>query len=107
MFTKIEQALRTADLFTLAELYLQATKELVAKERAYAQAKLKHLDFSSRTALDKQEFAMLQENPELRQLSEEIAELKALIKCINFCAEQIKLGLAIGRFEKVVQEVLQ
>ncbi len=107
MFAKIEQALKTADLWTLSELYLQATKELVAKEKAYAQAKLKHLDFNSRAALDKQELAMLQENPELRQLSEEIAELKALIKCINFCAEQIKVGLALGKFERVIKEVLQ
>ncbi len=87
----VSEALSNKDTDKLAHIYIQSLRWLNDIENEYNQRLLKQLDFESRTAIDKQEKAILQSSPELQKFPHAISSLKANIRACNFALECIKL----------------
>lgn len=81
----------------LARIYATTLEHLTAIEAIYNKEILNGLDFESRTALDKQEKAILQQDEQLRSLSEYIAQLKAVLRASNFALDCLKLQLRTSK----------
>ena len=90
-FDTLIRALEEGDPTELAKVYVHTLKKLVELEREYNLTKIQKLDFDSRTALDKQELRLLQEDANLRETGEKIAYLKALLRACTFIMEALKL----------------
>ena len=75
----------------LAKVYVNTLKSLVELERKYNLTRIQRLDFESRTALDKQELKLLQEDKSFRETSEKIAHSKALLRACGFVMDALRL----------------
>ena len=91
IFSLVLDALRDGDCKELTKVYIYTLRRLVELEQKYALAKIQRLDFENRTALEKQEFKLLQEDEKLRELNKDIAYLKAVLKACTFALEALKL----------------
>ena len=80
----------------LAKVYVNTLKNLVELERKYNLTRIQRLDFESRTALDKQELKLLQEDKSFRETSEKIAHSKALLRACGFVMDALRLQNAGG-----------
>ena len=88
-----EQSLEQGQrLELLLGIYTRSLEVLGELERRYNRALLANLDFESRTALDKQERKILQEDARLLELSEHISHLKAVLRACSFSLEILKLN---------------
>ncbi len=97
-FDVLISALEQGKPAELAKVYVHTLKKLVELERKYNLTKIQKLDFESRTALDKQELKLLQEDQSLRETQERIAHSKALLRACGFVMDALKLQNA-GRHQ--------
>ena len=90
-FDVLISALEQGKPAELAKVYVNTLKNLVELERKYNLTRIQRLDFESRTALDKQELKLLQEDKSFRETSEKIAHSKALLRACGFVMEALRL----------------
>ncbi len=81
----------------IAQIYITILEHLTAIELIYNKQIVARLDFESRTALDKQEKAILQQDEQLTLLSEYITQLKAILRACNFTLDCLKLQLRTNK----------
>ena len=103
-FIRIAQALGDNDPKELAKVYIYALSTLVELEREYNLAKIQRLDFGSRTALEKQEIKLLQEDERLRYINDQIAYFKAVLRACTFVLDVLKLQNAKTFSQDEVEE---
>ena len=84
-----------ADAEHLGHIHINTLTILTDLEQKYQTALLSKLDFESRTALDKQEKAILQQEKELQELANHISNLKAVLRACSFALDCLKLRIKV------------
>ncbi len=85
------EAYEDKNLDQLVKVYAKSLYWLTELEGLYNKYLLPRLDFQSRSAIDKQEKALLQESQFLRKTAECITTLKATLRACSFVLDLLKL----------------